>query len=132
MFLLSSSEKHRSIPPRQQHRPAGLVPSRRHAVPQLVVDALAEPVDHDHDEAGGDQAHQQQPDGGPLHDEQVDPHGQRAEVQQAQHPHQHPGRGLAQLGRAVPRRPPVRDGRRGVQAGGAEAPAGATRLAAEV
>ena len=82
-----------------------------------MADTLAEPVDHDHDEAGGNQAHQQHTERCPLHDEQVDPHGQRAEVQQPQHPHQRPGRGLAQEGRAVPHRPPLRDGRHGVQTG---------------
>lgn len=86
-----------------------------HKVPELVTEALAEAVNHDHDEACRDQAYQKDPQGGLLHDEQVDPHGQGAEVEEPQHPHQCPGS-------TVPHRPPLGDGGHGVQTGGVVIP----------
>lgn len=86
-------------------------------VPELVTEALAEAEERDGDEAGWHQAHQQQPSCGPLHDEQVDSHGQRAEVQEPQHPHQSPGGGLAQQGHTAPHAPPLCDGRQRFQTG---------------
>lgn len=90
-----------------------------HAVPELVAKALAEPICHDHEQASGHQADQQHAQGGFLHYEQVDAHRKRAEIQQAQEPHQGPSRCLAQQGCAVPHCPSLCDRGHGIQAGGA-------------